>query len=201
MADGSRGIIPSNDAKNNFVRRSCKSDLDLDLRVVPWRQIGKLASLLAVTVTPQKGTNVRLPVGGPCFVFWGSSSLFLFGSSSLRSRWVGGHRVLCVVPTAAVHVAVCKILGQTIVLPAVAGSAYCVCPGEARRFTSRARLGTWYFLGLRPSKSRSAAPTSEAARGRAMGLLTRRAWVPAFCDGAAISKLVQYNCSRRTSTE
>ena len=39
-------------------------------------QIGKLASLLAVTVTPQKDTNIRLPVGGPCFV-WGSFSPFL----------------------------------------------------------------------------------------------------------------------------
>ena len=36
---------------------------------------GKLASLLAVTVTPQRDTNIRLPVGGP--FFWGSFSLFL----------------------------------------------------------------------------------------------------------------------------
>ena len=32
------------------------------------RQIGKLASLLAVTVTPQKDINVRPPVGGPCLL-------------------------------------------------------------------------------------------------------------------------------------
>ena len=31
-------------------------------------EIGKLASLLAVTVTPQKDTNVRPPVGGPCLL-------------------------------------------------------------------------------------------------------------------------------------
>ena len=42
------------------------------------------------------------------FVFGGSFSLFFLGSSSLRSRWVGGHRVLCAAPTAAAHVAVCK---------------------------------------------------------------------------------------------
>ena len=65
---------------------------------------GKLASLLAVTVTPQ-----RTSISGcrwaarffPCF-FWGVF-LALLGSSSLLSRWVGGHRVLYVVPAAAVH--------------------------------------------------------------------------------------------------
>ena len=61
-------------------------------------------------VAPQKDINIRLPVGGPCFV-WGVF-LALLGSSSLRSRWVGGHRVLYVVPAAAVHVAVCRVLGK-----------------------------------------------------------------------------------------
>ena len=73
--------------------------------------IGKLASLLAVTVAPQKGHQCQAAGGGPCFVFWGVF-LALLDSSSLRSRWVGGHRVLYVVPTAAVHVAWCKILGK-----------------------------------------------------------------------------------------
>ena len=39
-------------------------------------QIGKFIGSY-VTVTPQKDINIRLPVGGPCFVFWGSFSLFL----------------------------------------------------------------------------------------------------------------------------
>ena len=147
-----------------------------------------------------KGHQYQAAGGRPVFCFLGGlprSSWFFLSSFSL-GRWAS-----CLVRRACRRRPRRRVQnpGQTIVLPAVAGSAYCVCPGEARRFTSRARLGTWYFLGLRPSKSRSAAPTSEAARGRAMGLLTRRAWVPAFCDGAAISKLVQYNCSRRTSTE
>ena len=37
----------------------------------PHFEIGKLASLLAVTVTPQKDINIRLPVSGPCFWFFG----------------------------------------------------------------------------------------------------------------------------------
>ena len=57
-----------------------------------------------------KDINIRLPVGGPCFVL--GVFLALRGSSSLRSRWVGGHRVFYVVPTAAVHVAVCITLGK-----------------------------------------------------------------------------------------
>ena len=73
----------------------------------PMLQIGKLASLLAITVTPQKDINVRPPVGGPCFFFiylffWGGSCS-LFGSSSLRFRWVGEHRVLCVVPAITIQ--------------------------------------------------------------------------------------------------
>ena len=48
-------------------------------------------------------------MGGPCFVLGGVFLALLLGSSSLRSRWVGGHRALYVVPTAAAaHVAVCK---------------------------------------------------------------------------------------------
>ena len=76
-----------------------------------FQQIGKLASLLAVTVTPQKDINVRLPVGGPCFV-WGGVLLSYFGSSSLRFRWVGEHRVLYVVPATAVHIVASGILGK-----------------------------------------------------------------------------------------
>ena len=38
----------------------------------------------------------------------GAFSLFFLGSSSPRSRWVGGHRVFYASPTAAAHVAVCK---------------------------------------------------------------------------------------------
>ena len=41
-------------------------------------EVGKLASLLAVTITPQKDINVRPPVGGPFFfVFWGGLALCL----------------------------------------------------------------------------------------------------------------------------
>ena len=40
---------------------------------------------------------------------WGGISLALLPwSPSLRSRWVGGHRVLYAAPTAAAHVAVCS---------------------------------------------------------------------------------------------
>ena len=42
-------------------------------------QIGKLASLSAVTVTPRKDTNTRLPVGGPFF--------FVFLGGLSRSSW------------------------------------------------------------------------------------------------------------------
>ena len=41
-------------------------------------RVGKLASLLAVTVTPQKDINIRLPVGGPYKNFLGGLS---------RSSW------------------------------------------------------------------------------------------------------------------
>ena len=48
-------------------------------------EVGKLASLLAVTFTPQKDINIRLPVGGPCFVLGGLSrpSWFFLSSFSL----------------------------------------------------------------------------------------------------------------------
>ena len=71
-------------------------------------QIGKLVGScsykLRVTFAPQKDINIRLPVGGPCFSFFWGVFLALLGSSSLRSRWAGGHRVLYVVPAAAVRV-------------------------------------------------------------------------------------------------
>ena len=50
----------------------------LDLHVLSFRLgndfVGKLASILAVTVTPQKDINIRLPVDGPCVCFFGSLS-------------------------------------------------------------------------------------------------------------------------------
>ena len=52
------------------------------------QRIGKLASVLAVTATPQKNINIRLPVGGPCFVLGGLSRPSWFFLSSFSSgRW------------------------------------------------------------------------------------------------------------------
>ena len=39
-------------------------------------------------------------------------SCSLFGFSSLRFRWVGEHRVLCVVPAITIHTAAREILGK-----------------------------------------------------------------------------------------
>ena len=58
-----------------------------------------------------KGHQYQAAGGRPVFCFLGVF-LALLGSSSLRSRWVSGHRAFYVVPTAAVHVAVCKVLGK-----------------------------------------------------------------------------------------
>ena len=45
-------------------------------------------------------------------VLLGGGSCSLFGSSSLRFRWVGEHRVLCVVPAITIHTAAREILGK-----------------------------------------------------------------------------------------
>ena len=65
--------------------------VEVNCRIV--LQIGKLASLLAVTVTPQQNINVR-SAGGPFFLFLGVLLPPFLGSSFLRFRWVGEHRVL-----------------------------------------------------------------------------------------------------------
>ena len=84
------------------------SRLDLDLSdfetMANW-QIGKFIGSCGHAAG---GLQYQAAGGRPVFGVF----LALLGSSSLRSRWVGGHRVLYVVPAAAVHVAVCRILGK-----------------------------------------------------------------------------------------
>ena len=61
-------------------------------------------------------------------VCWGGSCS-LFGFSSLRFRWVGEHRVLCVVPAITIHTAAREILG--IAAPSINNvkrTFHSVCP-------------------------------------------------------------------------
>ena len=91
--------------------------------------IGKLASLLAVTVTPQKDINVRPPVGGPCLLGGGLALYLVFP----LFVFVGS---VSIVPCTSYHHHHphhrARGPGQTIVLPAVAGPACCVHQGGAR---------------------------------------------------------------------
>ena len=63
-------------------------DLLLDLERANW-QIGNFVGSFGYTA---KGHQYQAAGGRPVFCFWGVF-LALLGSPSVRSRWVGGHRV------------------------------------------------------------------------------------------------------------
>ena len=83
--------------------------------------IGKLASLLAVTVTPRKDTNVRPPVGGPYFggVFC-SSFLVLPLFVPVGSVGIAPFTLRLPPP----FTSPCAVPAQTIILPTVARAAH-----------------------------------------------------------------------------
>ena len=72
-------------------------------------QIGKFIGSYGYTA---KGHQCQAACGRPVFCWGGGRSCSLFGSSSLRFRWVGEHRVLCVVPAITIHTAAREILGK-----------------------------------------------------------------------------------------